>query len=307
MEKSEKIIGITAILALVIIVIISFFTNKSNEPYITDYEKLYDIAVEYLKEEAYNDPDANKDHYKFFITYEGLGITQKGNNNFAYMWVLGESFYLKDGKKESGSAYSVFYKFTFEKNKIVNVETPKDGSYYTESVKRRCPDKKMAEKVLNYNLNLSNAEKIDEYYEKVTDTSKLEKKDILGENNVLFNISHKNGKCVPVNLTVYDNGKYELSKSYIACKSGEICDDMLRYTKKTKGTYNYDVMKIIKNSKNADSMSFINEKMPEYEIYTGNNEFVYMMITDSNNTALTEFLKSIHVNLHTCATPEYTQ
>lgn len=308
MDKKQKIIGIIALAVLIIIVIISvLMDNDKKEHYIKDSNYLYDLAIEYLKEKAYQNPDSGKDYFHFFVKYDGLGITEKDNQKFAYLWVLGEEYYYEDNEIKDGSGYSMFYKFIFEDDKIVNVEDPEDGSHYTESVKKMCPDTKMSNKVLDHAFNLSNDKEVKEYYEKVLDSNNLEKDDIIGNNNLLFNISWKKSKCIPVNLVVYDNGKYELYTSYEACKKGETCDLMLKYTKVETGTYDYDVMEIIKNSKNADYLMFTKDKLPEYEIYTGKNDYVYMMVTDSNNNALTEFLKSINVNLHTCATPDYSK
>jgi len=137
------------------------------------------------------------------------------------------------------------------------------------------------------------------------DNNEIVKDDIIGEDGLLFSIAWKKLNCVPVQLSIYDNGEYELYTSYEGCNSNEGCNLMLVYTEKKSGIYNYDVMKIINNSIIADNMTFTNENRPEYEIYTGNGEKVYMLITDSNNKYLDEFLKQIDVNLKTCAKPDY--
>lgn len=133
----------------------------------------------------------------------------------------------------------------------------------------------------------------------------ITKEDIIAENGLLFSIRWDTSNCIPIQLSVYDNGKYELYTSYKACKSNGICNLMLEYTKKETGIYNYDVMKIINNSIIADDMSFTNVNRPEVEIYTGNGEKIYHLITDSHNEYLNEFLKQIDVNLKTCAQPDY--
>lgn len=138
------------------------------------------------------------------------------------------------------------------------------------------------------------------------DINDITKDDIISENELLFSITWKKSNCVPVQLSIYDKDKYELYTSYEACKSNDICNLMLVYTEKEIGVYDYDVMKIIRNSIVADNMTFTNEGIPEYEIYTGNGEKVYMLITNSNNKYLKEFLKQIDVNLKTCAKPDYS-
>lgn len=80
------------------------------------------------------------------------------------MWVLGESYCLDNSEITELSGYSMFYKFTFENNKIINVEIPEDGSNYKKSIKKMCPDSKMINKVLNYNPKLSLTEQVNQYY-----------------------------------------------------------------------------------------------------------------------------------------------
>ena len=53
----------------------------------------------------------------FFAIYDGLGITEKNNIQYIYMWVLGESYCLDNSEIKELSGYSMFYKLTFENNK----------------------------------------------------------------------------------------------------------------------------------------------------------------------------------------------
>ena len=135
----------------------------------------------------------------------------------------------------------------------------------------------------------------------------LTKEDIVSDDGFLFAINWGNNKtdCIPVQLDVFDNGTYTLYTSYEECPPNASCVSMLVYSEYKTGTYNYDVMKIIQNSVIADDMTFTNENLPEYEIYPGNQEKVYHLITDKNNGYLDEFLKQIDVNLKKCAEPDY--
>ena len=135
----------------------------------------------------------------------------------------------------------------------------------------------------------------------------LKKEDIIGDSGFLFSINWGDNKtdCIPIQLNVFDNGNYTLYTSYEECPPNTTCNSMLKYSEVVKGAYNYDVMKIIQNSVIADDMTFINTNMPEYEIYLGNQEKVYYLITDKNNAYLDEFLKQIDVNLKKCAEPDY--
>ena len=107
--------------------------------------------------------------------------------------------------------------------------------------------------------------------------------------------------CIPVQLGIHKDGKYILSTHYKACKFG-YCTSDLRYTKSIEGKYNYDIIQIIRHSTDANNLQFTNDNIPKYEIFSGNG---YNFITDDNNKYLTDFLKSINVNLSQCAKPDY--
>ena len=129
-------------LSLMVIVSLFIITGCSNkENYITDYEHLYDTAVQYIIDNDTN-PEKNEDRYKMFIDYNGFGITEDENYRYVYIWIAEESYYIADNKIISGSGSSMPYKFTFElnDNKVIKIETPKDGNEYTSSIKEMYPD-----------------------------------------------------------------------------------------------------------------------------------------------------------------------
>lgn len=136
--------------------------------------------------------------------------------------------------------------------------------------------------------------------------------DILEKNReIIFNIYAGNKVCVPVQLTVYDDGTYELFTTYETCRPGQDCNLMLKYTKSIKGEYKYDVDKIIENSINADGKSFAMDNLPEYQIYMGQSYveqgygYHYIIEKGQTNIYLDEFLKEIDVELNVCAKSEY--
>ena len=129
-------------LSLMVIVSLFIITGCSNkENYITDYEHLYDTAVQYIIDNDTN-PEKNNDRYKMFVDYNGFGITEDENYRYVYIWIAEESYYIADNKIISGSGSSMPYKFTFElnDNKVIKIETPKDGNEYTSSIKEMYPD-----------------------------------------------------------------------------------------------------------------------------------------------------------------------
>ena len=120
--------------------------------------------------------------------------------------------------------------------------------------------------------------------------------------NLVFTVDVGTLDCVPVSLAVYNNNRYIFYTSYKACPKGQVCTSMLVYTKMKSGTYDYDILKILRHSKDANMMQFTNDNLPKYNIYGGNN---HHFITDDDNKYLLEFLKSIKVNLNKCASPDY--
>lgn len=304
--KKSQIIIISSIIILTFIGVFLFNYNQ-KEKIITDSDHLYDEAIEYLALEYYNkDRKALENMYNHFVSsYDKFGITKHGDNKYVYMWVLGEGYYLEDEEIKDDSGYSMFFKFTFLDNEVIKYEIPKDGNEYADSIKELTLNYKMYKKVINYDSKLNNDKEVEDYYSKVTNPQNLTEEDIVYKDGLLFSISSKKLECVSITLSVYDNGKYFLYNSHKACRDGEFCTLMLEYGKPIEGTYDYDVIKIIQNSIIADNMQFNDDNMPEYEIYTGGGNILYMLITDNKNTYLNEFLDELDLDLHTCSTPVY--
>ncbi len=292
------------VVVIILLLIIIFLLNRANnnEQYIRRGDKeLYDIAIDYLKKE--DNSESNGAYYKTFYSYDKLGLTKNEKYKYAYMWILGETYHLENGEPKERSAYSMFFKFTFKDNKVVKYENPEDGGKYIKSVKKMCLDNLMSNKVLKYNSKLSNEKQVKAFYDKVTNPKKLTKKDIINEDKLLFTISNKNNKCVPVSLNVYEN-KYELYTKYKGCKKNKNCNTKLEYTSKKTGKHSYDVIKIIKNSENSDLLKSKERENLDYIIYVGKKEIVHTLLTDNNNKYLNEFLKNTKVDLDACANAE---
>ena len=127
--------------------------------------------------------------------------------------------------------------------------------------------------------------------------------DDLAYNDVIFIIEKNNNKCdIPVSLAIYKNNKYKLFTEYKACRPGVACTMMLEYTKSIEGTYDYDIIEIIRHSVDANLFQYTNDNKPEYSIMSGKN---HSFITDSDNKYLKELLESINVDLNQCAKPNY--
>ncbi len=308
-KKSKKKILVLSIFILLIVTISIFYSSTLKINLINESSELYDIAIDYLREKEFkSNPDSSKEDFNVFYSYHSFGIEKRGNYKYMYMWLYSESDYLEEDNAlgiSTGSSLPV--KITIKDNKVVNTEYPKDGNEYTKSIYKLFP-RTIAKQILNFD-NEKNINKLynemrtkkNKYYNYLNlDMGKLTIDDISYDNHI-FSIT-KNKECITVNLAVYKDNKYRLSTAYKACKPDQICNSDLRYTKFEEGTYNYNIMEIIKHSSDANLLQFNNDNLPVYEIYTGKGQ---RFITDEDNKYLKEFLKSINVDLSLCAEPDY--
>lgn len=165
----NKKIGVRIFIITIILIVgvslgITIFHKQDNTNWITDSDYLYDMAKEYIIEENSNVDDQNEKDFKVFADYEKFGIEEKNNKKYVYMWILEESYYVRNDKLRSGSGSSMAYKFTFENDKVLNYQTPMDGEYNTSSIKNMFPDN-IENKVLGYNMEDSKLKsQVKEYY-----------------------------------------------------------------------------------------------------------------------------------------------
>jgi len=311
-KNSNKKIMILVILFFVIITGIVFYNNNLKVGLVNDSDELYVIAIDYLRNEEFkNNKNSKEKDFNVFYSYHGFGIEKKDNYKYAYMWVFNQSYYIENeeygGSLAISSGLSIPCKITFKDKKVIKVEFPKEGSKYISSIKTMFPNI-IATQVLNFdkeeNINkLFNevSERKNKYYNYLNlDMSKITIDDI-NYNDLIFIVNIGNKTCIPVQLSVYKNGKYILHTHYKACKS-QICTSELRYTKSIDGKYDFDIIQIIRHSTDANHMQFNMNNLPEYDIFTGNG---YQFITDNDNKYLVDFLKLINVDLKKCAEPDY--
>ena len=123
--------------------------------------------------------------------------------------------------------------------------------------------------------------------------------------DVIFTVSLKNNACIPVQLKIYEDGTYELFTEYKACRQNQLCDSMLVYTKSVKGSYSYDVMKILDETNNDFADLSVTTY---YELYVGDKyvekgfEYSYVLLSSES---LDDFLSEIGVKLNACAKADY--
>lgn len=89
---------------------------------------------------------------------------------------------------------------------------------------------------------------------------------LVNHGSLLMSVRVGNKQYVPVVLSLYDDGVYEVFTAYEDCRPGKICNAMLKYTKSIKGEYNYDISKILDVSTNANDMSYQYEGYNTYSM-----------------------------------------
>lgn len=127
MNKKRKIAIIVFSVALIIVglifLAIGIKGKKSNEKYgywVTDSDYLYDKAIDYLEKDLYNSmPFRDEENFHVFLDYDPLGIKEKDNKKYVYMYVGKKSYYVKKEKLRSGEAGFSAYKFTFENDEPI--------------------------------------------------------------------------------------------------------------------------------------------------------------------------------------------
>ncbi len=312
-NSKRKLIILSLIFAIILCGLI-YYNKNLKVNLVNDSDYLYDEVINYMKEnELKGNPEAKEKDFNVFYSYHPFGIEKNNNRKYVYMWIYDQSYYIESeengGALAISSGSSVPLKAIFKDNKIQDVIYPKDGDNYVPSIKEMFPGI-IEHQVLNFdkekNINkLFNEveQKKNKYYDYLNlDMSKITIED-LAYNDLIFIVEKNNNKCdISVSLSIYKNNKYKLYTEYKACRPGVACVDMLEYTKTIEGTYDYDIIEIIRHSVDANLFQYTNENIPEYTIMSGKN---HSFITDSDNKYLKELLSSINVDLTQCAKPNY--
>lgn len=131
--------------------------------------------------------------------------------------------------------------------------------------------------------------------------------------NLLFEVERENKDCVNIKLALYDDGQYELFTDYATCRPFRSCTRALRYTKSVKGTYEYDTLKIIEASTNANDKAYSMDDLPEYRLYVGEeyskkyDTLSFTVEKGQTNRYLDELLEQLDIDLDACANPDYVK
>ncbi len=155
MEKKKIIMGIVIVGVIFILGISIYFSYQNSidkTKYITDHDYLYDIAIEYFRNQN-DDSYQTEEDYQQLIAYQGFGVSEDDDYKYVYMHILEESFYVKNNKLYEGSGSSIPYKFIFKDDQVINYEMPKDGDENAHSMKQIFP-KKVYDKIVKYDIGL---------------------------------------------------------------------------------------------------------------------------------------------------------
>ncbi len=119
--------------------------------------------------------------------------------------------------------------------------------------------------------------------------------------------------CVTVELSLYDDNQYELFTDSATCKPWHTCTMQLIYTKSIKGSYDYDLLKIIEASTNADDKTYSKDNLPEYRLTLGKkyidkyDSLTFTVEKGQTNKYLDELLNELNIDLNQCLNPDYVK
>lgn len=167
--KKDVYIDIGLIIIIIILgIYIGLNLFKDNKvTFISDSDYLYDKAIDYLRDNDTN-PDKKYSNYKMFLDYKGFGIAKDKKYKYAYMWIIVDSYYVKNKRLVNSTSHSIPYKFIFKKNdKVVKYVMPSDGRDYEFTIKGIFP-KKIQKYILKYDVNSDKIDReVKDYYKDI--------------------------------------------------------------------------------------------------------------------------------------------
>lgn len=165
--------SLVIILIIVFLIIIGVVLYSMREKTVTNREDLYEKAEEYLislEEPQYvlktkeSSPDYDISDFKVFTNIQKLGIKQKRNQFYVYVWAEVQSYYVQDNQLVGNSGNAGPRKIVIENDEVVDYIKPEDGTEYAESVKKIFP-KDIRDKMENLSFdNQKMQEEVNAYY-----------------------------------------------------------------------------------------------------------------------------------------------
>lgn len=304
MNKKYKIILVALVIVLLIIGILIggkiSLKNKNNKDYgywTLDNDFLYDIAIDYLKNEknGMNNNNEKKD-YQTFYNYHGFGIKEREGKKYAYMYVVKESYYVKHNKLRSDNKSSMLYKFIFDNNQVVNYEVPKDGDEYAKSVKEIFPDDIEKEALDFSEEKMQYKDEKDKHYSYLNSTVVWDKD---YEENALViigkYINDKNNKTKET-LGKYIDGYGDVFKYRIPYGEKEIDNTVIEKYKEEKiTTITKEDLEILKS--NLNNMEYSTKKETENGKKIGFVKVAYRDKNKDDNTMIIDYRDSDFIDI----------
>ena len=173
--KKGLVIIFLIVLVLILLGVILYMTTERT---VSNREDLYEKIEEYLVslEEPHDSletkestPNYDISDFKVFTDIQKLGIKQKGNQFYVYVWAKVYSYYVEDHQLEVNSGYSAPCKFVIKNDEVTDCIMPEDGERYAESIKEIFPED-IREKMENLDSdNQTIKEEVDAYYSYLND------------------------------------------------------------------------------------------------------------------------------------------
>ena len=172
MKKGLVVIILVIIFVLILLGVILYMITERT---VTNREDLYGKVEEYLVsleqpqyilESKDDEPDYDISDFKVFTDIQKLGIKQKGNQFYVYVWATVQSYYVQDNQLEINSGYSGPRKFIIENDEVIDCIETKDGTEYTKSIEENFPED-IREKMETLDVDSRNTnikQQVDEYY-----------------------------------------------------------------------------------------------------------------------------------------------
>lgn len=163
------------IFVIVFLILLGTISYMATEKTVTNREDLYEKIEEYLvslEEPHYSietkesTPNYDIGDFKVFTNIQKLGIKQKGNQIYVYVWATVHSYYVENHQLEINSGYSAPHKFIIKNDEIIDCIMPEDGDRYAESIKEIFPEdiREKMKKLDNDERNINIKQQVDGYY-----------------------------------------------------------------------------------------------------------------------------------------------
>ncbi len=171
----KKVLVVIILVIVLVLILLGVGLYMTTERIVNNREDLYGKVEEYLvslEEPQYileskdDEPDYDISDFKVFTDIQKLGIKQKENQFYVYVWATVQSYYVQDNQLVENSGSSAPYKFIIENDEVIDCIKPEDGERYAESIKEIFPED-IREKMETLDVDSRNTnikQQVDEYY-----------------------------------------------------------------------------------------------------------------------------------------------